>query len=236
LAYPILSLLFVVFRLQISSQAAQAAVNDAKDNLVVGCNAAQQAATSVASFPRYMAIATNKQFVNAVNDTINGSRDALNLALTCMETIINFLIDIYRSTFLCFLELAIRGTLSILISAVQAVSFVLIWKLTLLIWNLKIESFIQTNLSAIRTNIQNDISSFNSLIQSTVNGINKLLPFGSSITAPQLSVPSLDSLENVTFPTTIQDALTQLNNSIPSLDQLRSSIEGLWVLQWIDSK
>ena len=125
LAYPILSLLFIVFRLQISSSSAQAAVNDARDNMMVSCQAAQQADTSSASFPRYMAIATNKQFADAVNATMNGSREALILVLTCMEAIINFLIDIYRSTFLCFLELAVRGTLSILISAVKTVRVIL---------------------------------------------------------------------------------------------------------------
>jgi hypothetical protein len=38
-----------------------------------------------------------------------------------MEAIINFLIDIYRSTFLCFLELIVGGGLALLIAAVQEV-------------------------------------------------------------------------------------------------------------------
>lgn len=126
LAYPILSLLFIVFRLQISSSSAQDAVNDARDNLLVSCKAAQQAATSAASLPTYMAIGTNKQFAAAVNGTMEGAREALVLVLTCMEGIINFIIDIYRSTFLCFLELAIRGGLSILIGAANDVGPILL--------------------------------------------------------------------------------------------------------------
>lgn len=54
---------------------------------------------------------------------MNGAREALVLALTCMEAIINFLISIYRSTFLCFLELVVVGGLNLLISAVQEVRF-----------------------------------------------------------------------------------------------------------------
>ena len=121
IAYPILSLLFVVFRLQTSADSAQSSVASAKENFLASCKAAEGAASSTASFPRYMALAANQQFMDAVNGTINGARDALILSLTAMEAIINFLVDIYRSTFLCFLELIVRGTLSVLISAVQEV-------------------------------------------------------------------------------------------------------------------
>lgn len=122
LAYPILSLLFVGFRLQISSSAAQDSVADAKGNLLTSCKAAEEAATAAASLPRYLAAASNKQIADAVNGTMNAARATLVLALTILEGVINFVIDIYRSTFLCFLELVVRGGLSILISAVEEVS------------------------------------------------------------------------------------------------------------------
>ena len=121
LAYPILSLLFIVFRLSISSDSAQTAVTNAKDDLLSACQAAQRAASSTASMPRYMAVATNEQIADAVNGSMNAARAALILALTVMETVINFIVDIYRSTFLCFLELIVRGALSILIGATQEV-------------------------------------------------------------------------------------------------------------------
>lgn len=121
LAYPIISLLFVIFRLQLSSDEAQSSVANAKNDLLAACQAAEHAATSAASMPRYLAIATNQQFADAINGTMNGAREALVLALTCMEAIINFLISIYRSTFLCFLELVVVGGLGLLISAVQEV-------------------------------------------------------------------------------------------------------------------
>jgi hypothetical protein len=111
----------VAFRLQLSLASAEDAVSDAKDNLLTSCKAAEHAATAAASLPRFMAIGTNKQIVDAVNGTMNGARETLILALTIMEAIINFIIDIYRSTFLCFLELVIRGGLAILIGAVQEV-------------------------------------------------------------------------------------------------------------------
>jgi hypothetical protein len=131
LAYPILSLVFVAFRLQLSSDAAQKSITNAKGDLLTGCLAAQQAASSAASIPRLMAIATNEQIVDAVNATMDGARAALVLSLTAMEAIMNFIVDIYRSTFLCFLELAVRGGLSLIIGATQEVRFDQTWCLSL---------------------------------------------------------------------------------------------------------
>ena len=121
LAYPILSLIFVAFRLQQSLSSSQDAAASAKADLLTGCKAAEQAATAAASMPRFMAIATNQQFADAVNGSMNAARAALVLALTVMEAIINFVIDTYRSTLLCFLELIIRAGLSLLIGAVDEV-------------------------------------------------------------------------------------------------------------------
>jgi hypothetical protein len=123
LAYPIISLAFVAFRLQLSLASSQESIANAKDNLLASCKAAEGAATSAASMPRFMAIASNEQFADAVNGTLNGARGALVLALTVMEAIINFIVDLYRSTFLCFLELVVQGGLAILIAAVQEVCF-----------------------------------------------------------------------------------------------------------------
>ena len=121
LAYPILSLIFVAFRLQLSLASAQSGIASAKNDLLASCNAAERAATAAASMPRYMALATNKQFADAINDSMDAANTALVLALTSMEAIINFIIGFYRSTFLCFVELVVTGGLSIVISAVQEV-------------------------------------------------------------------------------------------------------------------
>ncbi|EPQ56919.1 hypothetical protein GLOTRDRAFT_37588, partial [Gloeophyllum trabeum ATCC 11539] len=209
LAYPILSLLFIAFRLELSSASAQDAVANAKGDLLTSCKAAEQAATAAASMPRFMAQATNQQIADAVNGTMNGARAALVLSLTVMEAIINFLIDIYRSTFLCFLELIIRGALSVLIAAVQDIS-----------------NFVTSSLNGIRTSIQNDVSSANSVIQSAVSALNKVNPFG-NINVPQFSIPSLDALQNVTIPNTFQTTLENLNSSLPTFSDLKQKIDNL---------
>ncbi|KAF5322159.1 hypothetical protein D9619_001455 [Psilocybe cf. subviscida] len=209
LAYPILSLIFVAFRLQLSLADAQDAVSSAKDNLLASCKAAEEAATSTASMPRYMALAANQQYADAVNASLNAFRGALVLALTVMEAVINFIIDLYRSTFLCFLELVVRGGLAILLGAVQ-----------------EINAVVGTVASALRTSIQSDIAGANKVIQTAIDAVNKINPFN-DITAPQISVPSLDALQNVTLPQSFTDAITNLNNSIPSVADIKGKIEAV---------
>ncbi|KAF8196767.1 hypothetical protein K438DRAFT_743018 [Mycena galopus ATCC 62051] len=208
LAYPILSLVFVVFRLQLSLSSSQDAVASAKSDILASCQAAEKAATAAASMPRYMAIATNEQFATAVNDSMEAAREALILALTIMEAIINFIVDTYRSTFLCFLELVIQGGLAILIGAVQALNVV-----------------VEAAASGIRTAIQDSVGAANSAISGLASVAGK---FGISI--PTLTVPDLSSLENVTLPQSFTDSITSLNNSLPTFNEFKQIID-----QFIDT-
>lgn len=50
---------------------------------------------------------------------------------------------------------------------------------------------------------------------------------GISISIPQFSIPSLSGLQNVTVPTGFEDSLIKLNQSMPSLDDLRDRINAL---------
>ncbi|KZP22041.1 hypothetical protein FIBSPDRAFT_859893, partial [Athelia psychrophila] len=159
--------------------------------------------------PRYMAVATNQQIADAANATMNGAREALILALTIMEVIINFIVDIYRSTFLCFLELVVRGGLGILIGFVS-----------------EINSFLTSTFGTIRTSIQSDVGTANSAITTAINAINKVNPFG-NINVPQISIPSLDALSNVTLPTDFTTALQNLNNSLPTVSDLKDKVDAL---------
>jgi hypothetical protein len=193
----------------LSSDSAQTAINNAKDDLLTGCLAAQKAASSAASMPRFMALATNEQITDAVNASMDAAREALILSLTIMEAVINFVVDIYRSTFLCFLELVVGGGLSLIIGATQ-----------------EINSFLTSTFSSLRTSIQNDVTTANSAVKTAIDGINKVNPFG-NITAPQLSIPSLDALQNVTLPTDFLNALTSLNASLPSVSVLKHTVDNL---------
>jgi hypothetical protein len=121
LAYPIISLIFVAFRLQLSLASAQSGLDTAQNDILSSCYAAQQAATGAASLPRYLALASNRQFADAANDAMDAARSALILSLDVLEVTLNFIIDWYRSTFLCIIELVVEGGFSLVMDAVQVV-------------------------------------------------------------------------------------------------------------------
>jgi hypothetical protein len=94
---------------------------------------------------------------------------------------------------------------------------------------LQLNNLIETVAGGLRTSIQNDIASANSAVKSAIDAINKINPF-SDITAPQISVPSLDALQNISLPPSFQQALTNLNNSLPTVAQLKDKIEDVYVV------
>lgn len=129
-------------------------------------------------------------------------------AITIIEAVVNFIVDTYRSMLLCTIELAVRGTLEILISAVQNIS-----------------DGITDTLNSVRSNIQDDIGDANDIIQTAVNAINKVTTLVNlNISVPEFSIPALSFLENVTIPTTFEDSLITLNSSLPTLAELKKKM------------
>lgn len=86
----------------------------------------------------------------------------------------------------------------------------------------------QSVTSGLRTSIQNDITNANSAITTAINAVNKINPF-SKITPPQITVPSLNALQNVTLPASFEQTLTDLNNTIPTFNDLKQKIESVCV-------
>ncbi|KAJ7865924.1 hypothetical protein B0H14DRAFT_3133302 [Mycena olivaceomarginata] len=114
LAYPIFALGFVTFNLQVVLSGVDADVQNAKTALLASCYGAQAASSASASLPRYMAMSVNRGYSIAVNDALTTAQAALNDSLTVVEAIIDFFVDTYRSTFLCFLQLVVQAGLAVL--------------------------------------------------------------------------------------------------------------------------
>ena len=121
MTYPVISLILVAFRLQLSLASVENGLDNLKSDLLASCSAAEKASSAAASLPRYLAQTANQQFVDAANGVMTGARSALILSLTILEGTLNFAIDMYRSTFLCLLELAVGVGFSLVSDAVQAV-------------------------------------------------------------------------------------------------------------------
>lgn len=148
------------------------------------------------------------------------------------------MIDMYRSLFLCLLDSAVHGSITILVKGIE-----------------EAQEFVTDALGGVRTAIQESISGVNTLLDKTVGliddipGCAVLLPLclalpssrarsprpfvdlahcnSVDIDVPTIDIPELSSLENVTLPDTLINALTDLNSSIPTLDEFRSGLDSL---------
>lgn len=92
--------------------------------------------------------------------------------------------------------------------------------------SLQVNQGLSGTFNAIRSAIQTDVGGVNKLI----DGINSLvgaIPGVSKI--GHIDIPNLDALQNVQLPSDFTTALQNLNNSLPSIADLKNKIEDMYV-------
>ncbi|KJE04229.1 plasma membrane fusion protein PRM1 [Cryptococcus gattii NT-10] len=181
-----------------------------KSSVLSACSGLAKGASSIKTLPRYLAMQTNQEAIRATQASILAIGTMLMDAIAIIEAVVNFIVDTYRSMLLCTIELAVRGTLEILISAVQTISH-----------------SITDTLNSVRSNIQDDVNDANNIIQAAVSAINKVTTLVSlNISVPEFSIPALSFLENALISeinSTRLEMAASFNSSIlpvPSLSSL----------------
>jgi hypothetical protein len=85
-------------------------------------------------------------------------------------------------------------------------------------------NFLNSTLAIVQTNILADAASAQSAIvaevEKIVGGIGDI--FGDNITIPQIQLPAVSQLSNITIPDTVDKTLTTLNNSLPTFEQVKN--------------
>jgi hypothetical protein len=91
-------------------------------SLLSACVGLAKGAASLQMMPRYIAIKTNEQMIRTSQAMILAVGAGLMDIITIINVVVEFMIDTYRSLLLCTIELAVRGTLEVVIEAVRTVS------------------------------------------------------------------------------------------------------------------
>lgn len=130
-------------------------------------------------------------------------------SVTVLEAVLTFLIDSYRSIYMCALELLVFGALALIIGAVE-----------------EIQAAMTKLFASLRTLIQDQVATANTVVQAAVAGINKVTAVFKikQLTIDAFDIPALSSMENVQVGTVIEDKLKQLNSSLPNLNQIREKL------------
>ncbi|GAA5872068.1 hypothetical protein JCM16303_000966 [Sporobolomyces ruberrimus] len=203
-----LALLLVLVALGFLLSSIPALIKDGKATLTAACAGVEGAANVAVSLPHYTADSINELNSKTISAVTNGAGTVIDLTLQALEAIILFMIDTYRSLFLCLLDLVIHGSLTLLVSAIE-----------------EAQDFVTNALSTVRTGIQTAIEGVNDGLENSIGLIDKIP--GVDVDVPTIDIPQLSALENVTIPSTVIDALTDLNSSIPTLDEFRASMNSL---------
>ena len=90
--------------------------------MLSACSGLAKGAATLQTLPRYLAMQTNEEMVRAAQATIRGIGSVLMDVVTVVEVVVVFMMDTYRSLLMCTIELAVRGTLELMIGAVKGVS------------------------------------------------------------------------------------------------------------------
>ena len=161
----------------------------------------------MASMPHYMSQGVNELAATGVEKAVNGLMSMLLLSITAVEEIVVFYINLLTSTYVCLITLVVSGSLHAAIKVAEDVT-----------------DFLNKTLGDIGTNIHKGIDGFQDDLNkftSALNSVPKI--FGSQSTIPKLNVDSdLDKLNNLKLPSTIDEGLQKLNNSIPTFAEVQN--------------
>ncbi|CAG8601395.1 8830_t:CDS:2 [Rhizophagus irregularis] len=211
ITYPIISFIFVIGRLFIAMNSIDPIIEDIRQRVNKSCDALELATSSLISLPHFMAGPFNDSITDTINSTIRGFVRTLDLGIQALNGIIVFFINLYKSTFRCLLELAVRGSIS---AVSEAVIF--------------LQGFSNNALAGIKTAIDNSIAGINSSLEGVRNALSNVGGLLNLPEIPTVSIPAAEDLNKVTFPTTgIVNGLDTLNASIPSMDEIENRLTNL---------
>ena len=115
----ILALILVILRLVLAISSANASIDSAKARLVSSCTGLEQAASTAISFPHYLAANMNNVTADGAEAIVHGLGTVLDMSVLSIQQIVLFIIDTYRSMYLCLADLVVRGSMALAIGATQ---------------------------------------------------------------------------------------------------------------------
>jgi hypothetical protein len=173
--YGLVALLFVGTRLLISSSQVGNDIRHSNATIWSACRETEQAVSTLVSFPHLLSNNFNSATKRSVDDTVRGLGEVLLLSITAIESLLVFLVDMYRSLFLCFVQFVVRASISLLITAVQLFS-----------------AAVHDVAQSIQVAVQSSVDAINAALSTTMTGFNDILSIvGKSITIPTVPYPNL---------------------------------------------
>ncbi|KAG9304085.1 hypothetical protein G9A89_005995 [Geosiphon pyriformis] len=212
LTYPIIALLFVAFRLLAAMRSIPPIVDDIKQVAIRSCNSLELATSTMTSFPHFMAGGFNRATVENVQFTIRAAAQTLDLAFVALKGVTIWMIHHFRRTYRCLLEFAIRGSIGAVADVVNTLS-----------------KFTSDKLNFIKTEIDDQVSTANAGLESARKAIGSAgsLLGSNAFKFPPISISATEDLANFKFPDNLGQDLQNLNNTMPTMNDIESKLDDL---------
>ena len=203
-------LLLVLVRLLIAIAGLHNDLGSAKSEALSACTGVESVGSAMASMPHYLAAGVNDLAGTGIEKAVHGLMSMLLLTITGIEEIVVFVINMMTSTYMCLITLVVAGSLHVALQVAEDVS-----------------NFLNSTLKDIGQDISSGISDFqNGLNKFTSSALSSLEPGKSS--PPTLDVTgSLNKLQNLQLPSTLDEGLTKLNSSIPTFQDVQNFTDNL---------
>lgn len=195
-------LLLILVRVLIAIGSLDHDLESAKTEALAACSSVESMGSAMASMPHYMSKGVNDLAATGVEKAVNGLMSMLLLSVTAVQEIVVFIVNLLTSTYLCLITLVVSGSLHTALKVVEDVS-----------------DFLNTTLGDIGDGLKDGIKGFQDNLNGFVGKLNSIPQVfgGNGGTIPTLDVTSsLDRLDNLHLPSTLDQGLEKLNSSIPT--------------------
>lgn len=200
-------LLLVLARTLLAVSSLNNDMASAKREALSACTTVESMGSAMASMPHYMSQGVNELTASGVEKAVNGLMSMLTLTVTGVEELVVFFINTMTSTYLCLITLAVRGSAEVALGLIKDAS-----------------DFLNKTLPDIGSDIHSTINTFQSSLNDFIKDINSVTSaLGADKQIPTLDVNgSLDKLDHLQLPSSIDDDINKINSSLPNFKQVQN--------------
>lgn len=201
-------LFLILVRLLFAVADLHGGLGSARSEALSACTGVESIGSSLASMPHYMSKGINEMAASGVEKAVRGLQSMLFMTITGVEELVVFFINMLTSTYLCLITLVVSGSLHVALEIIEGA-----------------EKFLNKTLGDIGKDIhkgidgfQNDLNKFTGLLNSVPQVFG-----GNKGGIPKLNVDgSLDKLDNLKLPASLNQDLDKLNDSIPTFSEVQN--------------
>lgn len=188
-------------------------IDAAEAKALSACTEVESMGSTMASMPHYLAQGTNEIAAKTITKTVNGLEELLFLALTAVEQIFLFVINMMYGTYECLITFAVTGSAHLAIGLIEDTT-----------------KAINQSIAVIAGDISSGVDKFQGGFNDFLKGLSSVSSIlgGGPSSPPQLNIAgSIDKLKNLQIPGSVNDQLDKINKAVPTFDEVHNFTNGV---------